>query len=111
MQRPIERLEGSTSKQIHASLVFPSLTSIVLELVYNALTARPTSRVQVLVLLAPEWQVTCQDDGAGFPAPLERLEDSSLEYLSYLGTLDVQCGRRRLIQRVSLCASKAWDTI
>lgn len=103
MMKPIQRLESGTCKSIQASLVFPTLTSIILELVNRSLHAKPTSRIDIHVHLSPEWQVTCQDDAAGNAIDsLEHIAASSLQYLSFLGILDIQVGCRKHIQKVTL---------
>lgn len=95
MLQPIQRLDSGTSKSIQSSLIYPTLSSIVLELVNRSLHAKPKSRIDVHVHLFPEWQVTCQDDATGHEA------GSSLEYLSFIGILDIQVGRHKHIQKVS----------
>jgi hypothetical protein len=106
MHASIQKLDNTTSKSIQASLLFPTITSIIVDLVYHTLEAsRLDSHVQVYVQFAPEWQVTVQTDtisseqGALLP---ESVEGCSLGYLSYLGLLDIQCGARKFIQRVSV---------
>lgn len=100
----IQQLSSTTSKSIQASLVFPTLTSIVLELVHHSLNARPGSFIEVYISLAPEWQITCQHDATDYTLhPHVEGQDSSLAYLSYLGVVDVQTGQYKHIQKVSRC--------
>lgn len=106
MQSHILRLDTETSKSIQASLVFPTLTSIILGLVYfSSLQAKPISRIQLFVHLGPEWQVTCEFDQTGRDGlTLDRcfaVQGGSLEYLSHLGILDIQRGQHKLVQKVS----------
>jgi hypothetical protein len=102
MPSSIQHLDSTTSKSIQASLLFPTLTSVVLELVNRSLNAKPSS-IEVWITLAPEWQITCQYDAAAQKfAPDNQYTDSGLDYLSYLGVVDVQHGQYRHILKVSL---------
>lgn len=62
----IEKLSSATSALIRASSTFPTFSSIVLELLRNAVASRNVTSVDIEVAFAPEWQIRCEDDGLGF---------------------------------------------
>jgi hypothetical protein len=115
----IRQLDLKTTKLVQASLLYPTLTSIVLELIHHALGgARTLSRIQLLIQLAPEWQIACEYDertdedlGRSKVACLSEheIESSALYHLTYLGLLDIQHGRQKLIQKVCIDHRVWWQ--
>lgn len=114
----VQHLAAPTAQALQAALRVPTVTSIVYELVANALTA-DASEISVTVDLT-QWSIECVDNGRGMGKSLAtgvpRRAPASSDYgmhrgdtlslLSYLGLLEVRTsrspadGRWAMLQRV-----------
>lgn len=98
MSTSIEHLDERTRNALTAGALYPDVTSIVQNLIQNAIRNSPRSRIILQVDFAPLWQISCTDDGNH-----DRSEDDqSIQPLSFLGTLSKQKHGEKVTEKVSM---------
>lgn len=102
MSSHIRQIDSVTSGNLRASLRFPDLTSITLQLLQTVLSLRPATLVDVQVRFAPDWQIVCTFDGGGVECSkaFEGLFDDHLHVLAHIGVLHVQSRGHRWSRKV-----------